>query len=67
MLDGRYGCAVMACTGSLLRLLTVLLVLYRRSLIALYRFLTAPHSYLHFLCRIDDDTDGNATRSLDVS
>ena len=41
MLDGRYGCAVMACTGSLLRLLTVLLVLYRRSLIALYRFLTA--------------------------
>jgi hypothetical protein len=41
MLDGRYGCAVMVCTGSLLRLLTVLLVLYRRSLIALYRFLTA--------------------------
>ena len=41
MLDGRYGCAVMACTGWLLRLLTVLLVLYRRSLIALYRFLTA--------------------------
>ena len=41
MLDGRYGCAVMACTGSLLRLLTVLLVLYRRSLPALYRFLTA--------------------------
>ena len=40
MLDGRYGCAVMVCTGSLLRLLTVLLVLYRRSLIALYRFLT---------------------------
>ena len=35
MLDGRYGCAVMACTGSLLRLLTVLLVLYRRSLPAL--------------------------------
>ena len=41
MLDGRYGCAVMVCTGSLLRLLTVLLVLYRRSLPALYRFLTA--------------------------
>ena len=41
MLDGRYGCAVMACTGWLLRLLTVLLVLYRRSLTALYRFLTA--------------------------
>ena len=35
MLDGRYGCAVMACTGSLLRLLTVLLVLYRCSLPAL--------------------------------
>ena len=35
MLEGRYGCAVMACTGSLLRLLTVLLVLYRRSLPAL--------------------------------
>lgn len=41
MLDGRYGCAVMFCTGSLLSLLTVLLVLYRRSLTALYRFLTA--------------------------
>ena len=33
MLDGRYGCAVMV--------YTVLLVLYRRSLTALYRFLTA--------------------------
>ena len=41
MLDGRYGCAVIVCTGSLLRLLTVLLVLYRRSLPALYRSLTA--------------------------
>ena len=36
MLEGRYGCAVMACTGSLLRLLTVLLVLYRRSLPVLF-------------------------------
>ena len=35
MLDGRYGCAVMVSTGSLLRLLTVLLVLYRSSLPAL--------------------------------
>ena len=35
VLDGRYGCAVIVCTGSLLRLLTVLLVLYCRSLPAL--------------------------------
>ena len=48
MLDGRYGCAVMVCTGSLLRLLTVLLVLYRRSLPALYRFLTALSQLLAF-------------------
>ena len=49
MLDGRYGCAVMVCTGSLPRLLTVLLVLYRRSLIALYRFLTALSQLRAFL------------------
>ena len=48
MLDGRYGCAVMVCTGSLLRLLTVLSVLYRRSLPALYRFLTALSQLLAF-------------------
>ena len=41
VLDGRCGYSVIVCTGSLLRLFTVLLVLYRRSLPALYRFLTA--------------------------
>ena len=41
VLDGRCGYSVIVCTGSLLRLFTVLLVLYRRSLTALYRFLTA--------------------------
>ena len=41
VLDGRCGYSVIVCTGSLLRLFTFLLVLYRRSLTALYRFLTA--------------------------
>ena len=41
VLDGRCGYSVIVCTGSLLRLFTVLLVFYRRSLTALYRFLTA--------------------------
>ena len=44
VLDGRYRCAVIVCTGSLLRLLTIFLVLYCRSLTALlplfYRFLS---------------------------
>ena len=45
VLDGRYRCAVIVCTGSLLRLLTIFLVLYCRSLTALlplfYRSFTA--------------------------
>ena len=55
MLDGRYGCADIVCTGLLLRLLTVLSVLYRSSLAALTAFSPLFHSYLHFLCRIDND------------
>ena len=34
---------------------------------ALFPLFYLSHSHLHFLCRIDDGTDGNATRSLDVS
>ena len=67
MLDGRYGCAVMVCTGSLLRLLTVLSVLYRRSLPTLYRFLTALSQLLAFFVPHRYRQNGNANRSIDVS
>ncbi len=52
MLDRRYGCAVIVRTGLLLRLLTAFLVLYCRSLATL---LALSHSYVHFLCRIDNN------------
>lgn len=52
MSDRRYGCAVIVCTGLLLRLLTVFLVFYYRSITTL---LAHSHIYLHFLCRIDNN------------
>ena len=52
MLDRRYGCEVIVCTGLLLRLLTVFLVLYYRSLTTV---LVHSHIYVHFLCRIDNE------------
>ena len=67
MLDGRYGCAVMVCTGSLLSLFTVLLVLYRRSLTALYRFLTVLSQLRAFFVPHRLRQNGNANRSIDVT
>ena len=52
MSDRGYGCAVIVCTGLLLRLLTVFLVFYYRSITTL---LAHSHVYLHFLCRIDNN------------
>ena len=41
VLDGRCGYSVIVCTGSLLRLFTVFLILYADLLPLFYRFLTA--------------------------
>ena len=41
VLDGRYGYSVIVCTGSLLSLFTVFLILYADLLPLFYRFLTA--------------------------
>ena len=64
VLDRRHGCKDIACTGLLLRLLTVFLVLYCSPLAVLLPLSHRSFTVTSIFCAASMTPDGNATRSM---
>ena len=64
VLDRRHGCKDIACTGLLLRLLTVFLILYCSPLAVLLPLSHRSFTVTCIFCAASITPDGNATRSM---